>query len=81
MTTLGECCRCSRAPVTRFRFNVVVEDRASQKAYTQLLCTPCAGGLITRLRGQSVERTPQRELDDLRQVLKTDTDEQQAQLV
>jgi hypothetical protein len=38
---------------------------------TQLLCAPCARELVLRLLGQSVERTPQTELDDLDTVTST----------
>lgn len=66
MPTLGECGGCLRAPVPRLRFNVFVEDVHSRKQLTQLLCASCTHTLVRRLTGQSVERTPQRELDDLR---------------
>lgn len=66
MPTLGECCGCRKAPVQRYRFNVIIEDVASRKLMTQLLCATCTTALVPRLLSQSVERTPQRELDDLR---------------
>lgn len=66
MPTSGECSGCLRAPVPRVRFNVVVEDRDSSKQLTQLMCGDCAWKLISTLVGKSVERTPQRELDELR---------------
>jgi hypothetical protein len=65
MPTRGECSGCLRAPVPRYRFNVVVEDRLSQRKLTQLLCSACLYSLVGRLVSQSVEKTPQRELDDL----------------
>lgn len=66
MPTRGECCGCRKAPVQRFRFNVIIEDVANRKTLTQLLCADCTGLLTRTLIGNCVERTPQRELDDLR---------------
>lgn len=68
MPTLGECCGCRKAPVQRYRFNVYIEDINARKQATQLLCADCTTRLVRRLIGQSVERTPQRELDDLKKV-------------
>jgi hypothetical protein len=65
MPTAGECCGCRKAPVQRYRFNLIVEDQHQRRPMTQLLCRECMTDLLTRLRGQSVERTPQNELDDL----------------
>jgi hypothetical protein len=66
MPTRGECCGCRKAPVQRYRFNVTIEDVASQRKLTQLLCRDCTDTLVVGLMRQCVERTPQRELDDLR---------------
>ena len=71
MPTAGECSGCLRAPVPRLRFNVAVEDRDSSKLLTQLMCGDCAWKLISTLVGKSVERTPQRELDELRITIDT----------
>jgi hypothetical protein len=69
MPTRGECCGCRKAPVQRYRFNVIIEDVASRKTLTQLLCADCIlGGFLPVLAAQSVERTPRLELDDLRKV-------------
>ena len=65
MPTRGECCGCREAPVQRYRFNVVIEhaDRsaASDAASVLAVFLPLVGKLVN----QQVERTPQRELDDL----------------
>ena len=74
MPTTGECSGCRKAPTPRLRFNVFVEDRNARKQLTQLLCEECTNNLVMRLIGRSVERTPQRELDELRFVV---TDAQQ----
>jgi hypothetical protein len=71
MPTPGECCGCRKAPVQRYRFNLVLEDLHQRKPMTQLLCWTCTTDLVGRLRGQSVERTPQPELDDLHTVTGT----------
>lgn len=65
MPSRGECCGCREAPVLRYRFNVVVEHAKGQRRLTQLLCASCFYGLIGKLTNRQVERTPQRELDDL----------------
>lgn len=62
----GECCGCHKAPTPRIRFNVIVEDRSSAQTFTQLLCEECATSLFRQLIGQSVEKTPQAELDEVR---------------
>ena len=65
MPTSGECSGCLRAPIPRYRFNVVIEDRVSRKLLSQLMCGECMTRLVRRLLDKSVEITPQGELDDL----------------
>jgi hypothetical protein len=63
--SLGECCGCQRGPIERYRFNVVIEDAFTRHSHTQLLCSPCVRALVEILVGQSVEQTPQAELNRL----------------
>lgn len=63
--SLGECCGCQRAPVERFRFNLIIEDAFTRQTHTQLLCRSCTQELLRTLIGQSVEATPQAELHRL----------------
>ena len=65
MPTPGECCSCKRGPAQRFRFNLIIEDRVNRRTHTQLLCVACLVVLLRTITGQSVERTPQCDLDDL----------------
>jgi hypothetical protein len=62
---LGECCGCHKAPVPRYRFNIIIEDASSRRPHTQLLCRTCVEALLKTLVGQSVEQTPQAELNRL----------------
>lgn len=70
--SLGECCGCQRAPVERWRFNIIIEDAFTRQTHTQLLCRSCTSQLFCTLIGQSVELTPQAELNRL-DVLQGDT--------